>query len=76
MISLLSRLLIKNREQTADPAVRRAYGTLCGCCGIVLNVLLIPWLGASGAAIATVIVTLSVAAMDCGYVLHYFRKEE
>lgn len=40
MISLLSRLLIKNRDRTADPAVRRAYGTLCGCCGVVLNVLL------------------------------------
>ena len=52
------------------------FAIISGVLNIVLNVLLIPWLGASGAAIATVIVTLSVAAMDCGYVLHYFRKEE
>lgn len=52
------------------------FAIISGVLNIVLNMLLIPWLGASGAAIATVIVTLSVAAMDCGYVLHYFRKEE
>jgi len=40
MISLLSRLLIKNREQTDSPAVRRAYGVLCGAVGILLNLLL------------------------------------
>lgn len=40
MISLLSRLLIKNRDAVHDPAVRRAYGTLCGCVGIALNVIL------------------------------------
>ena len=52
------------------------FAIISGVLNITLNMLLIPWLGASGAAIATVIVTLSVAAMDCGYVLHYFRKEE
>ena len=40
MISLLSRLFIKNRDCLSDPAVRRAYGTLCGCLGIALNVVL------------------------------------
>ena len=40
MISLLSRFFIKNRENTRDPAVRRAYGTLCGTVGIVLNLVL------------------------------------
>ncbi len=40
MITLLSRFFIKNREQTEQPAVRRAYGTLCGILGIVLNLLL------------------------------------
>ena len=51
------------------------FAVVSGVLNIVLNVLLIPWLGAAGAAIATVIVTLSVAAMDCTYVLRYFRKE-
>ena len=40
MITLLARWFIPNRENTADPAVRRAYGTLCGAVGIVLNLLL------------------------------------
>lgn len=40
MISLLARLFIKNREQTEDPAVRQAYGTLCGLVGVALNLLL------------------------------------
>ena len=40
MIELLSRLLIKNRENTSDPKVRLAYGTLCGLVGIGLNVIL------------------------------------
>ena len=52
------------------------FAVVSGVLNICLNILLIPWLGAAGAAIATVIVTLSVAAMDCTYVLRYFRKEE
>lgn len=40
MIELLARCFIKNREQTGDPAVRRAYGQLCGLVGIGLNLLL------------------------------------
>ena len=40
MLSLLSRLFIKNRENVGDPAVRQAYGTLCGLTGICLNLLL------------------------------------
>lgn len=40
MIALLSRLLIKNRDDTGSAAVRKAYGTLCGAVGIVLNLLL------------------------------------
>jgi len=40
MISLLSRLFIKNRENTESAAVRKAYGILCGAVGIFLNVLL------------------------------------
>ena len=40
MISLLSKWLIPNRDNTNDPVVRRAYGQLCGILGIALNVLL------------------------------------
>lgn len=39
MISLLSRLLIKNTDYK-DPGVREKYGMLCGIVGIFLNVLL------------------------------------
>ena len=40
MIGLLSRLLIPNRQNVDDPAVRRAYGALCGGLGVLLNLLL------------------------------------
>ena len=40
MISLLSRWFVRDRANTADPAVRKAYGVLCGAVGIGLNVLL------------------------------------
>ena len=40
MISILSRIFIKNHTETSDPGVRRAYGVLCGAVGIFLNVLL------------------------------------
>ena len=72
---------VRNLMGNAIAAIKKVkmnllFAIISGVLNIVLNVLLIPWLGASGAAIATVIVTFSVAAMDCGYVLHYFRKEE
>jgi len=40
MISLLSKIFIKNHTDFKDVAVRRAYGMLCGICGIVLNLFL------------------------------------
>ncbi|MCI9143790.1 MAG: cation transporter [Lachnospiraceae bacterium] len=40
MITFLSRLFIKNRDNTKDPAVRQAYGILCGAAGIFLNLCL------------------------------------
>ena len=43
MIELLSRWFIRNRENTGDPAVRLAYGRLCGLVGIGLNLLLCRW---------------------------------
>ncbi len=40
MISLLLRKLVKDRDNTASPEVRRKYGEVCGFAGIILNVLL------------------------------------
>lgn len=40
MITLLTRLFIKDRENTTSPSVRQAYGMLCGAVGIGLNLLL------------------------------------
>ena len=40
MIELLARRLIRDHDHVNDPAVRRAYGVLCGCAGIALNLLL------------------------------------
>lgn len=40
MISLLSRIFIKNHKDYGDYGVRRAYGTLCSLWGIVLNAFL------------------------------------
>ena len=40
MISLLSRLFIKNYKDCENAQVRRSYGTLCGSVGICLNILL------------------------------------
>ena len=37
MIELLARRLIADRENVKSPAVRQAYGTLCGAAGIALN---------------------------------------
>lgn len=40
MIKILSKLLIRNNQNTDDPSVRLAYGTLCSAVGIILNLLL------------------------------------
>ena len=40
MVSVLARLFIKNQDNTKDPAVRQAYGILCGAVGIFLNLCL------------------------------------
>ena len=40
MITILAKLFIKNHEETGNPAVRRAYGVLCGITGILLNLVL------------------------------------
>ena len=40
MISILSRIFIKNNKDFNNPDVRSSYGVLCGFMGIFLNVLL------------------------------------
>ncbi len=40
MVSLLTRLFIKDYKNTSDPAVRQRYGMLTGVMGIVLNLIL------------------------------------
>ena len=40
MITILSRLFIKDYKNTNDSAVRTAYGVLCGAVGIFINVVL------------------------------------
>ncbi len=40
MISLLSKIFIKDHDYYTSPKVRRAYGVLCGTVGIILNVFL------------------------------------
>lgn len=40
MITLLSKIFIKNRDDVTNPAVRKAYGMLCSLTGIFLNILL------------------------------------
>lgn len=40
MITILSRIFIKDYKNTSSSNVRQAYGILCGAVGILLNVLL------------------------------------
>lgn len=40
MITILSKLFIKNRTDVKNPEVRTAFGVLCGAVGIFLNILI------------------------------------
>lgn len=40
MIKFLSKIFIRDRENIHSPAVRSAYGALCGIVGIILNIIL------------------------------------
>ncbi len=57
MISLLSRLFIKNHENTEDPRTRQAYGMLCGIVGICFNILLFAGKFAAGAISNSIAIT-------------------
>lgn len=57
MITLFSRIFIKNHHDFKNPDVRRAYGILCGAVGIALNILLFGmklFAGLTGASIAII----------------------
>jgi len=57
MITLFSRIFIKNYHDFKNPDVRRAYGILCGAVGIALNILLFGmklFAGLTGASIAII----------------------
>lgn len=57
MISILSKLFIKDRDNVKDACVRRAYGTLCGVLGICLNVLLFALKYFAGAISGSIAIT-------------------
>lgn len=40
MVSFFINKFVRDRENVSDPSVRRAYGAVCGLCGIGINVLL------------------------------------
>lgn len=61
MVHWLAKLFVRDFENTSDPAVRRAYGILCGVLGIVLNALLFAAKYLAGA------LTGSVAVMADAY---------
>ena len=57
MVSLLSKIFIKNRDDVSEPAVRKAYGSLCSALGIVLNVLLFAGKYIAGAVSGSIAIT-------------------
>lgn len=57
MVNFLIRRLIPHSDQTGDPAVREAYGTLAGCVGICLNVLLFIGKFVAGSIVGSIAVT-------------------
>lgn len=62
MISLLAKLFIKNGDDTSSPAVRQAYGILCGSVGIGLNLLL--FLGKSLAGLLSHSIAITADAFN------------
>lgn len=57
MISFLSSIFIRNRENVTDPDVRRHYGVLCGAVGICLNILLFAGKFIAGTLAASIAIT-------------------
>ncbi len=61
MITLLSKIFIKNRESYTSTEVRSAYGTLCSIFGIFLNVVLAAAKMIAGSLSGSVAITADAA---------------
>lgn len=57
MVTLLAKRWIPDGENTTSPAVRQAYGTLCGLMGILLNLLLFAGKLFAGAVSGSIAIT-------------------
>ena len=57
MISILSRIFIKDCKNYTDKTVRESYGVLCALVGILLNVLLFAFKFAAGTLSGSIAVT-------------------
>ncbi len=57
MVTFLSKLFIKNSGDYSNPAVRKAYGSLCSLLGIFLNVLLFAGKYAAGVISGSIAIT-------------------
>jgi cation diffusion facilitator family transporter len=57
MITLLSKIFIKNNKDFGEPRVRNAYGLLCSVMGIVLNLLLFAGKYIAGTISASIAIT-------------------
>lgn len=57
MIALLAKIFIKDYRRLSDPAVRRAYGSLCCIVGICLNLLLFAGKYLAGALSGSIAIT-------------------
>ena len=57
MLRLLAGIFIRRHDDYKDPAVRRAYGVLCGAVGIALNVLLFAAKAFAGALTGSIAIT-------------------
>jgi len=57
MVSVLTKLFIKNCDDTENPTVRQAYGILCGIVGICFNILLFAGKFAAGAISRSIAIT-------------------
>lgn len=57
MITLLSKLIIKNNEDFKDAKVRKAYGVLCGAVGIFLNLCLFTFKFIAGSISGSIAIT-------------------
>lgn len=72
---------VRNLTGNALAAVKKVkmnllFSVMSGFLNIGLNMLLIPWLGSAGAAIATLTVTIFISALNVSYLLNYLKKKK